>query len=111
MMITYLAIAFTSKDPRQEQYRFEFANRAAAELMDEGKIVFSPISHSYPIHKYLIGPDDFHFWMEMDLPILRKCGELIVGDDGTKSYIHSAGVQEEIRCAEEMVIPIIIRRF
>ncbi len=110
-MITYLAIAFTSTDPRQEQYRFELANRAAAELMSEGRVVFSPISHSYPIHRHLTVPDDFHFWMEQDLPILKLCGELIVCDEGTGAYKHSKGVQEEIRFAEENNIPVTVRRF
>ena len=43
--LVYLALPFTAHPEKS----FEIANKVAAKLMEQGVIVFSPISHSYPI--------------------------------------------------------------
>ncbi len=59
--------------------RFKAVNRKAAELMDKGYCVFSPISHSYPISKYCkANPCDHKFWLAQDLWILDCCEEVHV---------------------------------
>ena len=109
--IVYLAIVFSDPDPNIMLYRFELACRAAAELMDEGYIVFSPISHSYPIAKHLGKMTDHDFWMRQDVPFLDICSEMIVVDDPLGAWQHSKGVQEEINYCVQHDIPWSVRRF
>jgi len=53
----YLACPYSHPDSNVREYRFKMANRAAAKLMRDGHIVYSPISHTHPIA------------MEGDLPL------------------------------------------
>ena len=79
--------------------------------MLDGHVVFSPISHSYPVAKelpkHLI--TDHYFWMKQDLPLLKKCDKMVVVDlikDGKHLIEESRGVQKEIEFAKENRIPI-----
>ena len=82
--------------------------------MDEGAVVFSPISHSYPI-SLTMGPgreQDHDYWMTQCIPWLAVCHEMIVIDDGpAKAWSNSKGVQEEINYCEQHDIPWNLRRF
>lgn len=105
--VIYLAIPY-SWNPEKS---FEIANKISAKLMQEGYVVFSPISHSHPIATHLpiklrINQD---FWMNQDLPILELCSKLLLVNIGIKG-IHliqqSKGCQSEIEKAQEIKIPI-----
>lgn len=101
----YLACPYSHPDAAVRNYRFRNICRIAAALMREGYVVFSPLSHSVPIAE-IGGIDDVDndFWLAQDLPILRKCDELIVVElDGWES---SKGVQAEIEEAKRLNIPI-----
>lgn len=105
--IIYLAIPYTWNAIES----FNVANEIAGRLMKEGYIVFSPISHSHPISQHL-GQDiqfDHNFWINQDLPILRKCSKVIfivVGDYGMKRIDESKGCQSEKAEAIKCNIPI-----
>ncbi len=72
--------------------------------MKTGIIVFNPLSHSVPINEFLLNVDSLEFWMSMDLPILRRCDELLIlGLDGWRE---SRGVRAEIFEAMSLVKPI-----
>ena len=45
----YLACPYSHPDNNVREHRFKMANRAAAKLMGEGHIIYSPISHTHPI--------------------------------------------------------------
>ncbi|MCX7425138.1 MAG: DUF1937 family protein [Planctomycetia bacterium] len=103
----YLASPFTHVDPEVRQQRFEAACRAAAVLINRGKIVFSPISHSYGICAYGV-PGDWHFWQRHDQRYLEMCDEVVVLMlDGWQA---SVGVQAEIAIARELGKPITFLR-
>lgn len=100
--LAYLAIPYTWN----AEESFEIANIVAAYLMEEGYVVFSPISHSHPISKYL--PDELQFsqefWMKQDLRILSLCDVMIlveIGEDGVDLIDESKGCQSEIKFAGE----------
>lgn len=105
--LTYLAVPYTWNPNKS----FEIANKVAAKLMDEGKNIISPISHSHPIADYL-NPElriNQEFWMNQDLPILSKCDELLViviGDNGIDLINNSKGCQSEIKESERLNKPI-----
>jgi hypothetical protein len=65
----YLAIPYTG----MEALSFETANRIAGRLMQEGHIVFSPISHSHPIAKTCELPKHWDYWKQADTSFLAWC--------------------------------------
>jgi hypothetical protein len=73
--ITYLAVPYTWNPERS----FEIANKVSSYFMAEGKIIFSPVSHSHHIADHMAEPLRLsqEFWMNQDLPILRICDEII----------------------------------
>lgn len=98
-MISYLAIPY-GWNPKES---FRIANEVAAKLMQEGKVIFSPVSHSHGIADYMeetlrLSQD---FWMKQDLPILNLCGEIIfvvIGKHGMDLINNSLGcMAEEVR--------------
>ena len=100
----YLAIPY-SWNP---DYSFKEANRIAAKLMNEGNLVFSPISHSHPIADYL-PPElrkDSQFWLKYDLPMIDWADEVYVIDLGGNLVADSVGVSAEIRYAQKTNKPI-----
>lgn len=71
--------------------------------MSEGKVVFSPISHSHNIADHLDEKlrTDQEFWMTQDLPFIGKCDRMIVVQivgayDGDRLIGESKGCQAEI---------------
>lgn len=77
-MIIYVAIPFSHPDEHIRNERFEMANKYAARLMLQGRIVFSPISHSVPISKHIGNPNDSDFYVKQDLFWLKYCNEMHV---------------------------------
>lgn len=73
----YLAIPYTDPDPEVMRQRFELANCMAAEFMQRGLLIYSPISHSHPIAQYGM-PLDWEYWQHYGKEILAICDELII---------------------------------
>ena len=105
-MIIYLAAPYSHSDPKVRDSRFNAVNKKAAELMEKGHIVFSPISHSHSISKYVKNIDacDNEFWLNQDFPFLDICDEMwVLKLDGWKK---SDGIKKEISYAEYSGKPI-----
>lgn len=103
----YLAAPYSSDSELEKHWRFNCVNKKAAELMEKGYQVFSPISHSHPISNYVSTENNMShdFWLRQDFWILEICNELhILQLDG---WIESKGVRAEIKKANELNIPII----
>ena len=76
----YLACPYSHKDKAGRERRFEAANRAAGKLMQDGHIVFSPISHSHPVAK-TIGEANalsHNFWLRQDFAFIEWADEVWV---------------------------------
>lgn len=109
--LIYLAVPY-SFDP---DLSFQIANKEASFLMQQGNVVFSPISHSHPISLHM--PENYRrsheFWMMQDLNVLKRCDVLVViypfYDYNNKDYLvnSSKGCQKEIETAQSLNIPII----
>lgn len=101
--MTYLCSPYTHDDPAVCEQRFDAACRAAAELIREGKIVFSPICHSHPLCRYGL-PLDWPFWQRQATQHLAMCSEIVVLKlDG---WQQSVGVQAEIAMARALGKPV-----
>jgi hypothetical protein len=79
--IVYLACPYTDADPDLRQRRFRAANEAAAHLIREGRVVYSPISMTHPIDVVLAGEGatlGSDFWVAFDEAFMSKCSETVV---------------------------------
>jgi nucleoside 2-deoxyribosyltransferase len=95
----YLASPYSHSDATIREQRFREACLAAAELIRNGEVVFSPIAHSHPIAAYGL-PSDWWFWERHDLQHLTRCDEIVVLTlDGWRE---SEGVHAEIRISKEL---------
>lgn len=100
----YLALPYSHDDEKIRQVRFRLANRAAARLISDGFVVYSPISHSHPIAVDGNMQLGWEGWQKQDLTMLRLCKVLFVLK--LPGWQRSAGVQSEIKEAERMRMPI-----
>ena len=102
--LVYLATPYSDPDPQVRENRFREVNRAAAELMSQGVLVFSPISHTHPI--LLAGdlPKGWEYWEKFDRAMLKACCRLIVLMQ--PGWSTSKGVTAEIAIATQMGLPI-----
>lgn len=101
----YLAIPYSGL----QEESFKVANLVAAQLMQEGHIVFSPISHSHAISEQCNLPTNWEFWLEQDEAFVKWADALyvvILQDTGFDRIKNSVGVQGEILIAKENKTPI-----
>lgn len=103
----YLACPYSVKgdyDPwviaEIKEQRFRAANETAADLMAEGHIVFSPISHSHPIAVQCGLPGDWEFWKNFDEAFIAWADEVHVLC--IEGWEKSAGIDAELRIARDL---------
>ena len=101
--LLYLASPYSHEDPAVRHARSEAACRAAAELIRQGKAIYSPIAYSHPLCQYGL-PLDWQFWQKHDLRFLEMCSEVIVLK--LPQWEKSVGVQAEIAAARAMNKPV-----
>ena len=106
MSFVYLAAPYSSPDPAIREARVTKISKIAAILMEQGAVVYSPISHGHNIAP-MLHPTTAHshsFWMKQDLPLLALASRMFVYcEDG---WSVSKGLQEEIGYASALGIPI-----
>ncbi len=105
----YLACPYTHESKRIEKKRFKAVTQVAGKLMNEGYLVYSPITHGHTICQYTKNmPTDFEYWQKHCLSFLDNwADELLVLDlDGYLAVEQSRGVNEEINYAKELNLPI-----
>lgn len=102
--LTYLAVPYSHEDKDVMETRFEIVCEVAGKLMNQGKMIFSPISHSHPIAVRSKLPRSWEFWEKFDRAYLMCSKELyVLMLDG---WEESTGVTAEIKMAKELNIPI-----
>ena len=93
----YLACAYSHPDPNIREARFHRVNEAVATLMNEGYVVYSPITHNHPIAVKHSLPIGWNFWGRLDEVFIRHCHELwILVSDG---WNESVGIWKEMDLA------------
>ena len=102
--LTYLAIPYSSDNALIREYRFQLANKIAAKLMNNGYLVFSPISHTHPIAIAGNLPKDWEYWKNFDKAYLNYCHKIII--IMAEGWKESKGVQGEIEIAKELGLEI-----
>ena len=95
----YLASPYSHTDLCVREARYDAACCAAAKLIAQGHVVFSPVAHSHGIVRYGL-PVDWNFWERQDRRFVEMCDELwALKLDG---WHESIGVQAEIDLALEI---------
>jgi hypothetical protein len=94
--IIYLAAPYWHADPWVRQRRFDSVTIAAAQLVQQGKLVFSPLTHSHPIDLVLRDrkveiPNEY--WVSYDEAFMEFCSEMVVLKLG--GWRESKGVARE----------------
>lgn len=103
--LLYLACPYGHKSEMVRRERFEIASRTAGRLAKLGYKVFSPISHSHPLHIMESMPHDWEFWKSLDSVYLELSYKLVVIQiDG---WAESVGVTDEIQMARAAPIPVV----
>lgn len=95
--IIYLAAPYSHPSASIRLLRFEEVTAAAARLIGDGKIVFSPLTMTHPIDLIMADTDQTmgsDYWVRFDEAFMHHCSEMIVLMlDG---WEESAGVRREI---------------
>lgn len=102
--VVYLASPYTDRNPRIQALRVKQASMVAGQLMAQGIIVYSPITHGHHIEPWMqhARKHDHSFWMEQCLPLLRRCDRLIVLP--LTGWQQSRGVRQEIQAWNEQEV-------
>jgi len=96
----YLAGPYTHDDEAIRNSRAEALSAKAAELMLEGHVVFSPITHGHALLPWLpFSCRTWEFWGAQDKVHLEACDQLRVLC--LPGWEHSRGVKDEIKWARE----------
>lgn len=108
--MAYLAIPYSSSGngtPGELEQQFSNANGVAGFFMTHGEIVYSPISHSHPIHFYMGEKGDDHlFWMNYNQEMVQYCNRLYVVC--SKGWKESKGVMTEMQWFKKEGKPIFL---
>lgn len=95
----YLASPYSHPDPSVREHRYHAACRAAAAMLRDGYVVFSPIVHSHPLVAFGL-PTAWSAWERIDRAYLERCDEVMVLMlDGWEA---SVGVRAEIDIARAL---------
>jgi hypothetical protein len=103
--LIYLAVPFTHPDKAVVEDRVRRVNIVAAKLMAQGKYVFSPISHTYPISLAGDLPGNWEFWEGFDTVMISRSSCLYVLM--LEGWEESKGVNEEIKLAKAYDLPVV----
>ena len=107
----YLACPYSDNDRQKREYRFERANEEALLLMQQGHIVFSPITHGHAIAQTATLEQreqvamNHNFWMEQCVSFLTEWADAIVVLC-LPGWQLSRGVTMEVEIAKEKGIPV-----
>ena len=100
----YLAGPYAHEDPKIREERFEALTQKAAELMLDGHVVFSPITHGHTIATRHDLPKTWEWWSMQDFKFLRHCSKLVILKlDG---WTESVGVEAEHKAARYIGLEI-----
>jgi hypothetical protein len=102
----YLGAPYSHDDPSVREMRFQQISAAAACLMRQGHIVFSPISHSHPCAVFGTLPTDWAYWRPFVSAFLGLANRLLVLQ--LPGWRESAGLKAEIAMAADFGIPVVM---
>lgn len=107
----YLASAHTHFDRKVMQERFERVCHVTAKLLNDGKFVYSPIVHCYPLAQAFNLRHDFEFWRDYNEWMITRADEFWVYNDPLHAWRVSNGVQGELTFARKRLLSPMLLSF
>jgi nucleoside 2-deoxyribosyltransferase len=95
--LIYLACPYTHASAEIRLQRFQLATRAAAALIRQGHVVFSPITMTHPIDIEMAGSENTlgsDFWVAFDEAFMDRCDVFVLLP--AEGWQQSSGVTREI---------------
>lgn len=102
--LIFISSPYNHSDPKKIEENYNKVLELTAKLTKDGIVVISPIVYGHNIVQYMPMDTSWEFWKNFCVTFLRKCEELYVYC--IPGWDISNGVQEEIRIAKELNIPI-----
>lgn len=96
----YLASAHTHFDRKVMQERYERLTYVVAKLLNDGKMVYSPIIHCYPLAQAFNLRHDFEFWSDYNKWMIARADEFWIYNDPQGAWVNSIGVTAETAFAK-----------
>lgn len=103
MCVAYLSCPYFDPNPSIKEIRHIIVTRVAFELMSQGIMVYSPLTHNLPIDQLGIH-GTWVTWKDFDHTMLSRCDRMIVLK--LPGWENSKGVEAEIIRAKELELPI-----
>lgn len=101
--IAYLGSPYSHPDSIVRKFRLDSTSKLAAQLFNQGRFVYSPLTHNIPLSQFG-NVASFENWGKFDLMMLSRCDELLVYQ--LPGWEDSKGLTSEINFAKENHIPI-----
>lgn len=102
--IEYLAIPYTDDDEKVMDFRAAVSDIICADLMNQGRYIYAPISSCHHIAKKYGLPRTWEFWAGMDEAYVSICKTFIIIT--LPAWEESTGVIEEYKIAKREGINI-----
>lgn len=100
----YLASPYSHESRYVMQARYLAVCEATAALLRQRQMVYSPIVHCHELARMFDLPEDFEFWKEYNLHMIKRADTFgILKIEGWKE---SKGVQGELEFARRQELPI-----
>jgi nucleoside 2-deoxyribosyltransferase len=98
MIKIYLACPYSHKDKAIREARVSAADECAAWLLGQGFNVFSPLSHSYNIARFMDNHNDSDFWVNLCMDFVDWCDVFAILK--VPGHMQSKGIATEFARAE-----------
>lgn len=102
--IIYLASPYSSPFDVIRERRYINAMLACAQMIKDGKLIYSPIVHWHEVAKRYSLPKDAAFWETLNNTFLMNCVEVRVLT--LAGWEDSLGIQAEVNLAIHLDIPV-----
>lgn len=101
--IYYLGAPYTDPDPKIRAFRTKAVTQFCYDQLNEGRLVYSPLTHNVPIDRLgILG--DYLSWIDFDHGMLARLDGLIVLK--LPGWERSKGLKAEMDMAEKLGLPI-----
>lgn len=97
-MKIYLACPYTHSRYYTTEYRVRVATNYAGKLINDGHLVYSPLTHCHPIAIAYGLPGDVEFWWPLNKSMIDWCEEVFVMC--LEGWDRSAGIKRELEYAK-----------
>uniref|UniRef100_A0A6M3LE83 DUF1937 domain-containing protein n=1 Tax=viral metagenome TaxID=1070528 RepID=A0A6M3LE83_9ZZZZ len=102
--IEYLGAPYRHDNDEIRCFRAHLINIVAGNLVKQGRIIYSPITHNHPLAELFDLPKDWEFWRKYDEAFISTSKSLLIVT--LPGWLDSEGLAVEAEIAEELGIQV-----